>query len=795
VQWHYVPGMSFAAKVFLVFLGLALAAHGQTDVGTLKGTISDPGEARVAHAVVFLENPLTGRRSQTASDSAGQFEFENVPYGSYLLRIEAAGFQAFLRELSIRSNVPAQLNVALRLGASEQSITVKAPADLVQQDLPRTETVIDENAMDRLSPEVVRRNQLQSVVASTPGWSTENDGILHVRGVDDGVLYVVDGVPTPDRADSLFGSPFQTEAISSVDVITGNIPAEFGDRSGAVVVVQPKSGLDAPPEGSISFGAGNFRSGELAGSLTAGTRRWGFMFAGEGNRSDRYLDPVDPRSLHDHGGVISLFGRADWHPTVNDTIILDLTADGSKFDVPNTVTQQLAGQNQRQRLRGDHETISWQHTWSANTLTNVAWFRHAYSATLRGGAFDTPLFAGQDRSHSRIGAIASLTHALRGHTLKAGVEAARVALDEFFTFAVTDPQAAETANLSPQAVAFTPARPFLFAGHDTRGLASGYVQDDFSPFRNLTVNAGARFDYSDLLVSDHQLSPRLGAVYYVRRMRSAFRASVNRLYMPPQAENLLLASSLQARTLSPFGSLAGGTAIPPEKLWAYEAGVSQQFPGRLRLNAAYWWRRFRNIDDPNVLFSTTIIFPNSVARARAQGVDVRLDLPERHGWSAYVSYTNSRITEIGPLNGGLFLTDDFLDIGPGTEFTPDHDERNSGSFALSYARQPRGMWLSFSGRYESGVAIDLPSASLAELRNLPGFDLVNLETGRVKPWAVFGLAGGVDLLTTDRVTTAAMFNVQNLANRSFVFNFGNPFSGTHFGYPRLWAATLRFRFR
>jgi hypothetical protein len=790
-------GMSFTAKLFLLSLslGLALAAQAQTDVGALKGTISDPAEARVTNARVILENPLTGRRSQTTSDNAGEFVLENVPYGAYLLRIEAVGFQPFSRDLSVRSNVPAQLAVVLRLGTSEQSITVKAPADLVQQDLPRTETVIDETAMDRLSPEIVRRNQLQSVVASTPGWSTENDGILHVRGVDDGVLYVVDGVPTPDRADSLFGSPFQTEAISSVDVITGNIPAEFGDRSGAVVIVQPKSGLDASPEGTLTLGAGNFRSAELAASLSAGTRRWGFTFAGEGNRSDRYLDPVDPRSLHDDGGVVSLFGRADWHPTANDTVILDLAADGSKFDVPNTVAQQLAGQDQRQQLHGDHQAVSWQHTWSASTLTNFAWFRHAYSAELRGSPFDTPLFADQDRSHSRIGALASVTRALRGHTLKAGAEGSRVALDETFNFAITDARAAEIANLSPQATAFTSANPFLFAGRTTRGVLAGYLQDDFSPLRHLTVNAGARFDYTDVLVSDHQLSPRVGAVYYVERTRSALRASVNRLYMPPQAENLLLASSLQARSLSPFNLSGGGAAIPPEKLWASEAGISQQLPGRLRLNAAYWWRRFRNIDDPNVLFSTTIIFPNSVARARARGVDVRLDVPERHGWSAYVSYTNSRITEVGPLNGGLFLTDDFLEIGPGTEFTPDHDQRNSGSFAVSYARLPRSLWLSLSGRYESGVPIDLPTAGLAELRNFPGFDLVNVSTGRVKPWAVFGLAGGMDLLTTDRVTTAAMFNVQNLANRSFVFNFGNPFSGTHFGYPRLWAASLRFRFR
>ena len=101
--------------------------------------------------------------------------------------------------------------------------------------------------------------------------------------------------------------------------------------------------------------------------------------------------------------------------------------------------------------------------------------------------------------------------------------------------------------------------------------------------------------------------------------------------MPPQIENLLIASSEQARELSPFADSGGGADIFPEKLSSWEVGFSQELPLSLRLNVAYWWRRFRNIDDPNVLLGTTIIFPNSVARAEAQGLDVRLDVPFRKG--------------------------------------------------------------------------------------------------------------------------------------------------------------------
>src|SRR5260370_40198366 len=126
--------------------------------------------------------------------------------------------------------------------------------------------------------------------------------------------------------------------------------------------------------------------------------------------------------------------------------------------------------------------------------------------------------------------------------------------------------------------------------------------------------------------------------------------------MPPQIENLLLSSSEQARSLSPFASAAGGGGkiVLPERVSAYEIGFAQDVLGLFRLDGAYWYRSFRNYDDPNVFFNTTIIFPNSVARGFARGVDVRLDVPDRRGWSGYVMYGNSRIVQTGPINRGRF---------------------------------------------------------------------------------------------------------------------------------------------
>ena len=781
-----------AVRLILLQMIACSFVYGQMEIGQITGTITDPSGASVANARVLLQNPLTSRESSVVSDTSGNFRLENVPYGTYILRASASGFTPSSRQVAVRSNVPIVVPFRLTIATEGTEVTVRP--SVMQAETTRTDVVLDEN-MIKLTPGVVRRDQLQSVVSTTPGWNTENDGLMHIRGVDDGTLYVVNGIPTPDRVDGVFAGSFNPDAITSLDVITGNIPAEFGNRSGAVVIIQPKSGLNTPLNGSVSVGGGSFDSKDLSAAVGGGLKTFGVFVAGSAHESDRFLDPVDPRNFHNTGGEASVDVRADWRITDSDIVRVAGIAHGANFRVPNTQDQQETGQDQRQEVRHDHESISWQHTWSASTLTDVAYFRDFFRSELIPSLLDTPLTSEQSRHHTRQGVLASVTHITHGHTIKAGLEASRISIQEFFGFAITNPEDAEEAGISEPAMQFTLENPFRFSDTATRGTQGLYIQDDFSPLSKLNLSLGVRYDHSNLLVSDQQVSPRLGAVYYLQKTHTAVRASYSRLYMPPQVENLLIANSEEARKLSPFASSGGGADIRPETLSAWEVGFTQELPHSLRFSTAYWWRHFRNIDDPNVLFSSTIIFPNSVARAEAKGLDVRLEVPVRRGFSAYFSYTNNRVVEIGPLNGGLFLQDDFIEIGPGTRFTPDHDQRNVGSFALTYTGRHHGIWTSFSGRYESGVPLELPDRDIDELRKLPGASLVNFDTGRVRPWFVFGWSGGMDLIQQEHFTLAGQLDIQNVANRDFAYNWGNPFSGTHFGYPRLISGSLKITFK
>ena len=392
--------------------------------------------------------------------------------------------------------------------------------------------------------------------------------------------------------------------------------------------------------------------------------------------------------------------------------------------------------------------------------------------------------------------LASLTHHRGKHVVKAGFEASRLSLREDFSFFVTDEDEGEEAELSDGALEHDEDNPFEFSGTAHPTLFSFYVQDSLAFGRGLTVDFGIRADRTRMLTNASQWSPRLGAAYHVPDTGMVIRGSVDRFFQPPQAENLLLGSSEQARELSPFveDAVGGGAELEPERQWATEVGVSHTFPQRIRLDVAYWRRRVENAADPNVLFGTTIIFPNAVARGRADGLDVRLELPRRHGVSGYLSYTNSRVVQFGPVTGGLFVEDEVIEIADGTAFTPDHDQRNVGSFAVSYDHASTGAWASFTGRYESGTPLEVDENELDELFLRPGSDLVDFARGRVRPRQIFDLLAGTRLLRGDGKEISLRAAILNLTGERFAYNFGNPFSGTHFGPGRTLQIGLQVRF-
>ncbi len=768
------------------------AAAAQLQQGSIQGTVLGPDGEPAATAAVTLLDPL-GAPLATTTAIRGIFTLPNVAPGTYAVRAEAPPLRATVQNVVVTSALPVRVRLRLTAVASEQVLVRGADA---QPPSTTTRVTLGGDAVRR-APARLRSRGIQDAIATVPGWATEDNGLLHVRGVDDGFLYVIDGVPVYERLDGLFGIAPDPAMIDSISVVTGYMPPEFGWKSGGVIEVRSAARASGEWSGAFDATAGADATRDV--SLVAGGPAGGrasITLGLAGQASDRFLDPVHPDNLHNEGRGWSGGGQAGWSLSPRDALTAVAGFGRSGFDVPHGEEQEEAGQDQQQRLRQYWGSLSWQRAWSATTVSQASAYQRFSSSRLEGSERDVPLFVDADRTLGRSGILASISHQRGRHLFKAGAEAAWLRLDEQFLFAVTDAEEGEEADLSEAALARTLDNPFVFRDTASRPQYSLYAQDAIRVSDALTIDAGVRVDWTRLPVAASQVSPRLGAAYRWAAADTTVRASFGRFFQPPQAENLLLSISAEARELSPFvQETGGGAALEPERQTVVEVGIDRTFGRVLRLDVAAWRRTMMDVADPNVFFGTTILFPNAVARGRASGVDVRLEVPRRRGWSGYLSYANGRVVQFGPITGGLFLEDEVIEIGPGTAFTPDHDQRNVGAFGASYDRDASGFSAAVTGRYESGTPLEVEEEAIDELRERPGASLVDFERGRVKPRAVFDVSVSQRLWRRGGVDLSLRAGVLNLTGRRWAYNFGNPFSGTHFGPGRTAQVGARLAFR
>lgn len=772
-----------------MLVGLAVPAHAQLQLARVDGSVLDAQGDAVAAAIVHLDDQLGSTIRSQPTDASGRFTFADVAPGRYTLRAVIAGTEPIVLPLGITGALP--IDVVLRPPPRvKSSVVVEAP---LTADAVGSRTSIAGDSVDVL-PIRTRAQGLQDLVASLPGWATEDNGLLHSRGVDDGFLYVIDGVPVYERLDRLSGVAVDLSSVESMNVMTGYVPAEFGYKAGGVIDVRTQTAV-ATWKSTIDIEAGSDRN--TGGNAAAGGRLGHaatLRLGGAGQRSDRFLDPVHPDNLHNRGWSASTFGQFATARD-RDRFSASWSVARSVYHVSNTAEQEVAGQNQQQDVRQIFGHASWQRTWSSQTVSQVSGYARRSSAALESSEHDTPLLADADRSLMRAGAVASVTTQRGSHLLKVGGEAQRLALDEEFTFFVTDRRQAKAAGFSDAVIDFDDDDPFEFADRQTPSLFSLFVQDEWQTSPRVTLSGGLRFDRSTMLLTRYHLSPRLGAAFRLGSDTVA-RASVSRFFQPPQPENLLLSSSEEARVLSPFAEEGddGGAEVEPERQWAFEGGLEHWIGRRLRLDIAGWHRAVTEAADPNVFVGTTIIFPNAVARGRASGVDVRIEMPKNRGWSAYANAGIGKVVQRGPITGGLFLEDEIGELGDGEEFTPDHDQRVVLGGGLSWIHERSGVTLSLAGRYESGTPIERGDDELEELAERPGAELVDFDRGRVKPRTVISMLGDLRLWRSGDRSVRLRLSALNLFDQAYAYNFGNPFSGTHFGAPRTFAVAIRADF-
>jgi TonB-dependent receptor-like protein/carboxypeptidase family protein len=799
---------SFRLMVLLAIAFSVQPMFAQSRIGTVQGTVKDPTGALVRNAKVTVTQPVTGYNQTVQTDEQGSFKLVNVPFNTYNLQAEAVGFQTADESVDLESTIPLNVDLSLALSGATANVTVTTDNSAVlEQDRTSSDTDLNQSLLERPLGAAPSR-AIEAMVASAPGFVTDDNGRMHPRGSESQVQYVVDGVPVTDNLSAIFSTSLDARTLRTVEVLTGGIPAEFGDKLAGVINVNTRSGLEGPTQGGLSLSGGSFSTGEIAADFATHTKKFGFLTNLSTTTSQRYLDPPTIDNFHNFGRTGKGFFRLDYEFGPNDSIRSVLTFGGSNFQVPNRLEQELAGQDLRQRLRDNSQNVTYQHIFSANTVSQFSFFNRSSHALLTSNPTATPVVAFQDRTLRNYGGIGSFSLTRGSHNIKIGGQVTVTPVNESFIFYPTkvfDDFVDEDGNVFPNPInSFNAANPFQFAGTKTGRTFSFYVQDRFPLFKNFTLDAGIRYDNYKLLISEQALSPRIGVAYYIPRTKTTLHASYNRLFQPPPAENLLLASSREAAAISPIAVLQGVTTvlpILPDKENSFEVGIQQLLSRYVRGSVTLYQKRIKNFSDKDQFFETGVIFPIAISAGRVTGEELRLETTNIRGFHGSFSFANARAYGVTPINGGLFLGEDTQSLQvSGLKFANDHDQRNEAQFQFGYNHKPSGIYATLSGRYDSGVPTDVePGTTLAQFV-ADGFDPrlydeIDFQRGRVKPRTVLDFSIGADLLKKERVSINVQFDIQNLTNQLFLYNFESVFSGTHVGYPRLFSGRLGIRFK
>src|SRR5580700_11849133 len=125
---------NFVRSAALVLLGAALATA-QSDRGTITGTVTDPANAVIPGAKLVLRNIDTGALMEAQTTPTGNFTLSSLPVGTYDLTVQAAGFKTEVQsKLTVDIDKTVSLNIKLQVGATSESITVSAVAEILKTD-------------------------------------------------------------------------------------------------------------------------------------------------------------------------------------------------------------------------------------------------------------------------------------------------------------------------------------------------------------------------------------------------------------------------------------------------------------------------------------------------------------------------------------------------------------------------------------------------------------------------------------------------------------------------------------
>jgi len=241
--------------VFVFSMAVSIC-YGQSDRGTITGTVSDSTNAVIPGANIVVTNTETGAKFETISTETGNYALTQMPAGSYQVSVELPGFKKYVRQgITVLATQTLRIDVSLEVGAAGDEVTVREDAPLLRTESSEVSHNVAAQNLNELpvlgiggvlSGSQGLRNP-NAVVQLMPGTVWTPNSLVRVNGTPANTQsYRIEGQEAANTGTPGVAAQTQpgVDAIQEVAVQTSNYAAEYGQVGGGLFNVTMKSGTN-----------------------------------------------------------------------------------------------------------------------------------------------------------------------------------------------------------------------------------------------------------------------------------------------------------------------------------------------------------------------------------------------------------------------------------------------------------------------------------------------------------------------------------------------------------------------
>jgi hypothetical protein len=545
---------------------------------------------------------------------------------------------------------------------------------------------------DRLDSQAQGENApFNQTILRFPGVAQDSFGQLHVRGEHANLQYRIDDVLLPESIPG-FGQELETRFADNISLITGALPAQFGFRNTGVIDIHTKNGA-VFQQGEASVYGGSFDTimpsfeyGAVTGKLNSYVSV-NYLHDGIGvENPTRSSDPI-----HDDTDQYKLFGYFSYIFDATSRMTLLASGNHSDFQIPNNPGQtpafndmgrstfDSAKLDENQSEDSAYEILTYQK--KVDDFNFQASVFNRYSSILfRPDNVGDLIFNGVasrvDRAILSNGVELDSSYKLNDqHTIRAGLifTEQHATIDTATLVFPVDANGNQTST--------TPQR--IVDNHDKYGYFYGfYLQDEWKPFEQLTINFGGRLDFVNAFADENQLSPRINIVY-TPWTSTTLHAGYARYFTPPPLEAVPESTIAKFTGTTNQSAITKDSPVTSERAHYFDVGVTQKIMEGFNVGLDGFYKSSHSVLDEGQFGEALILSSFNYKRGEIYGGEFTTSYD--HGpFSAYgnLAYEWARGTNVSSAQF-LFDPDEFAFIKKNWVFL-DHDQRFTGSAGISY---------------------------------------------------------------------------------------------------------------